>query len=244
MTYTKRQLARRLLTVSNAKTIKGENLGYLTGILYLSPSTESGVMDTCRSATKHCIKACLKAAGRMRMPASVASRIWKTRLLHSDRDLFMATLRANIQALIRRSEREGLTPCVRINGTSDLPSIAREMAAEFPEVQFYDYTKHPKPWIRTDPNYYLTFSYSGENMPQAIEALEHLTNVSVVFDTPKGQSLPTTWNGYRVIDGDSHDLRFLDPRGVVIGLRAKGLARKCDSPFVVKTHSQLLVIAA
>ena len=68
------------------------------------------------------------------------------------------------------------------------------------------------------------------------EALASGVNVAVVFNTRKGKALPTTWNSLPVIDGDAHDLRFLDPRtphGIIIGLRAKGRARKDTSGFVV-----------
>jgi len=106
------------------------------------------------------------------------------------------------------------------------------MAREFPEVQFYDYTKIPKPWLRQLPNYSLTFSLSEVNLELALDALRHQVNVAVVFDTRKGESLPETWHGYRVIDGDVSDLRFTDPMGVVVGLRAKGRAKRDTSGFV------------
>jgi hypothetical protein len=127
----------------------------------------------------------------------------------------------------------GMKPAIRLNGTSDLPWLAMELAAAFPEVEFYDYTKHPKPWLRTLPNYHLTFSHSGHNMQDCSEALEHGINVAVVFTTRRGEALPETWNGFPVIDGDLHDCRFLDPKGVVVGLRAKGAAKGSPSPFVV-----------
>jgi hypothetical protein len=95
------------------------------------------------------------------------------------------------------------------------------------------YTKHPKPWLRTLPNYHLTFSHSGHNLEDCLEALQHAVNVAVVFTTLRGEHLPETWNGFPVIDGDSHDCRFLDPTGVVVGLRAKGMAKGSQSPFVV-----------
>ena len=135
--------------------------------------------------------------------------------------------------LVARARRLGLKPAVRINGTSDLPWLAQELAAAFPNVQFYDYTKHPKPWLRTLPNYHLTFSYSGRNLEDCLEALRHGVNVAVVFTTRRGEALPETWNRFPVKDGDSHDCRFLDPTGVVVGLRAKGMAKGSQSPFVV-----------
>jgi hypothetical protein len=53
-------------------------------------------------------------------------------------------------------------------------------------------------------------------------------NVAVVFDT-----LPTTYLGRPVVNGDDTDLRFLDPQGVVVGLKAKGRAKKDTSGFTV-----------
>jgi hypothetical protein len=226
---------RSILGIQNAKTSKGEKLGYLTGILYLSPANESGVMNTCVGATAACIAGCLKSAGRMAMSNAVKSRIAKTVLFHSNPELFYACLRHDIETVVLRAKKKGMTPAIRINGTSDLPKIAMAMSAEFPDVQFYDYTKLPKPELRARANYHVTFSYSGENLPQALGALQNGVNVSVVFSTPRGAALPSVWNGRPVIDGDSHDLRFLDPTGVVVGLRAKGDARKQVSPFIVLT---------
>jgi hypothetical protein len=165
----------------------------------------------------------------------VKARIWKTRLLHANRALFLEHLRYDIERLIRRARKLGLTPAVRLNGTSDLPWLSLQMSREFPDVQFYDYTKLPNPYLRTRANYAITFSYSGHNLAETVNALAHSVNVAVVFDTRKGQPLPEFWRGYRVIDGDLHDLRFLDARGVVVGLRAKGKARKQESAFIVKS---------
>jgi hypothetical protein len=180
----------------------------------------------------------------MVMPWSVQSRIWKTRLLHANRAQFLEFLRYDIGRLIRRARKLGLTPAVRLNGTSDLPWLPLQMAREFPDVQFYDYTKLPKPYLRTRANYAITFSHSGENLSESLNALAQGVNVAVVFDTRKGQPLPESWNGYRVIDGDMHDLRFLDARGVVVGLRAKGKARKQDSAFIVKSDLVQIALAA
>lgn len=235
---------RRLLTSANAKTQKGESLGYFTGILYLSPSDESGIMNTCQFATAGCRQACLGAhAGRNVMPANVQSRFWKTMLLAENRALFLDCLRWDIGKIARRAKALGMKPAIRVNGSSDLAWIGMQMAAEFPEVQFYDYTKLPKPELRVRANYAITFSYSGENLQDALHALAHGVNVAVVFDTQKGAALPATWHGYRVIDGDAHDLRFLDDRGVVVGLRAKGRARKQTSCFIVETAQPLIETA-
>jgi hypothetical protein len=55
-------------------------------------------------------------------------------------------------------------------------------------------------------------------------------NAAVVF-----QTLPDTFLGLQVINGDEHDLRHLDPKGVIVGLLPKGRKAKRDtSGFVVR----------
>lgn len=144
----------------------------------------------------------------------------------------MHQLDADITALIARADRDGLRPAVRLNGTSDLPWLALQLSARFPQVQFYDYTKLPRPHLRVRPNYHITFSLHESNLELALDALAHGINVAVVFDTRRGQPLPELWRGYPVIDGDAHDLRFLDARGSIVGLRAKGQAKDDVLGFV------------
>jgi hypothetical protein len=229
----------------DAKTIKGEKKGYLTGILYLAPSDESvafGGFNTCPMASDGCKTGCLFKAGRaMIFPMINQARIRKTIELKTDRPAFVSQLEREIQALIRKAKRENLTPCVRVNGTSDLPWLALELSTMFPEVQFYDYTKLPHPWTRVRANYHLTFSHSENNIADCIDALKHGVNVAVVFGTKKGQPLPQFWHGYTVISGDESDLRFSDPKGVVIGLYAKGPAKMDTTGFV--DRSTLVTIA-
>lgn len=59
------------------------------------------------------------------------------------------------------------------------------------------------------------------------------SNVAVVFK----DKLPSKWMSRRVIDGDKHDLRFLDPKGVIVGLVAKGLGRKVTENSFIKVAS-------
>src|SRR5262249_25256337 len=138
----------------------------------------------------------------------------------------------------------GLTPVVRLNGTSDLPwhmlrlNDGRTVMETFPDIQFYDYTKHPQRAALgakggLPSNYAVTFSRSEENGADVDRVLAAGANTAVVFTTRKGQALPDTYRGVRVVDGDHDDLRFLDPHNVVVGLRAKGKARRDTSGFVV-----------
>jgi hypothetical protein len=229
---------RPILTTGDAKTIKGERFGWLTAILYMAPSDLSGY-QVCINAG-NCKAPCLNLSGKGAMKRNQLIRIAKTRFFFEDQALFLACLRYDIQRLIRRAKRMRFKGrryklAVRLNGTSDLPKLALWLAAEFPDVQFYDYTKHPKPELRLRPNYHLTFSHDGpNNVATCLDALQHGINVAVVFGVKHSEPLPESWRGYRVVDGTQHDLRFLDPQGVVVGLRPKGKAKKAfDNPFVV-----------
>ena len=229
-----------LVNTENRKTEKGEEHGYLTGIMHLVPSDLSGHGNVCPYASPECRAHCLNTAGTWVNSNNVKeSRQYKTELYFKNRPQFLRELRKSIESLVRKAKKRGLKPAIRINGTSDLPGVARQMAREYPEVQLYDYTKIPRPWERTLPNYHITFSRSEQNEAEAMKALEHGVDVAVVFDVKKGSPLPGEWRGYPVIDGDIHDLRFLDKLEgegpFIVGLRAKGKARSkgTDSGFVV-----------
>lgn len=231
----------KLLThARDAKTRKGLAKGYLTGILYLVPSDGSGLGNLCPYASPGCRAACLYTAGRGVMRPVQEGRMRKTRLFFDNAAAFVDMLADDVVTLVRRAARQGLTPCVRLNGTSDVPwermkgTDGRTLMERFPDVQFYDYTKRPDRDARWN-NYHLTFSRSECNDDQAMRELERGRNVAVVFDTRKGEPLPLFWRGYRVVDGDVSDLRFLDDSeacAVVVGLRAKGKAKGDASGFV------------
>jgi hypothetical protein len=226
----------KLLTIGNTKTVKGEQYGYMTYIMHLAPSQLSGY-QTCPMASAGCAAACLNTAGRGRFTKIQEARIKKTRWFFEDRETFMTQLVKDIQAAIREALRENMIPVFRLNGTSDLRwenipiSGFRNIMEMFPSVQFYDYTKINN---RRDipSNYHLTFSRSETNESVLPEVLDAGTNVAVVFNLVFNQ-LPESYMGRQVIDGTDSDLRFLDPKGVVVGLLAKGKAKKDSSGFVV-----------
>lgn len=226
---------------TNAKTVKGRGKGYATAILYLAPSDASGVINTCAHASVGCRAACLFTAGRGRMSSVMQARINKTLLFRENPIAFVDQLKLNIQTLKRKAEREALILTCRLNGTSDLPweklkgSNGKTVIDEFSETQFYDYTKNPRrasDWLSGNmpSNYDLTFSRSESNgkVAQAIAASGG--KVAVVFSG----KLPSEFYGVPVVNGDDTDLRFLDGRGVVVGLKAKGDAKKDSSGFVVE----------
>lgn len=229
----------RVLGTSH-KVELSESVGVLTSVLYLSPASESG-RNLCPSSTAGCRAACLgHSSGKMVFPTHKAARIRKSLQLQNDRAAFLADVRKDIAALVRKAQREGLQAAVRLNGSSDIgwESIAPELFAEFPEVHFYDYTKRASRMMRslTSPtwpaNYRLTFSRSGENDSEMADVIAAGGNVAVVFATLT--EIPTEYQGTRVISGEAHDYRYGDARGVIVGLRARGKATRDTSGFVVR----------
>lgn len=219
----------KLLTKENPKTIKGESLGYVTYILYMSPFTfNSKGINLCSHASKGCAESCLVGSGFGGMfPSVKTTRMERTELFLGDRKAFFERLHAEISAA-RRKSNGGPSLCVRLNGTSDIPYEkhrvydGKNVFEEFPDVQFYDYTKNHLRFFRELPsNYHLTFSRSESNHEMAMELLMNGVNVAMVFD-----ELPKTYQGYKVINADESDLRFLDERGVICGLKYKKMTGK------------------
>ena len=225
----------KLLTTQNYKTTKGEKLGVLTGILYLAPAKISGY-EVCPRRSVGCTDACLYTAGMGAFSNVQQARISKTKAFFEDRESFLSQLRADIRALAKKAKKLNMTPAIRLNGTSDIEWTRLGLMQEFTDIQFYDYTKVLNRLEKERPtNYHITFSKNESNDAECVSALKLGANVAVVFNTKKGADLPESWNGYPVVDGDDTDLRFMDPKGgYVIGLRAKGKAKKDVSGFVVK----------
>jgi hypothetical protein len=234
-----------LLTIENAKTIKGESLGYLTGILYLAPANESapfGGGNLCPMASAGCVAGCLFKSGRGTFNSVYEARIRKTLHFFHNRAQFLEDLEASIIHLVRMADRMKLRPAVRLNGTSDYPFYKAPLMVKFTHVQFYNYTKIPSRMFeflagKMRENEHLTFSRSEKNEDICAQVLAKGGNVAAVFDTGRGHALPSHYMGAPVIDGDLHDVRFLDPRGVVVGLRAKGPAKRDTTGFVIRGAS-------
>jgi len=233
----------KLLTDANAKTVKGEKFGIYTTILYLAPSRESGVINTCKFADS-CASVCLYKSGRGNMPSVIKSRVRKTIEFAHNPKLFIENLASDIEEAQVVANNKGLKLAIRLNGTSDLPweslggFLKVNLMERFPSVIFYDYTKNPfKAELfaqsKMPKNYHLTFSRSATNLDNCDELIKLGVSIATVFNVKKGASLPSYYKGYKVIDGDISDARFLDEKGVIIGLRAKGKAIHDKSGFVV-----------
>lgn len=222
---------------ANAKTAKNMGKGFLSVILHLAPANVSGY-NMCPAASMGCKAACLNTAGRGRFASIQESRIRKTLYYVKLRKLFLSTLDSELAKLERKSIKLGLKAVVRLNGTSDIPwehvkiRDDKSIFELYPNVQFYDYTKVfgrlARLAVLSLPNYHITFSRSESNDSECDKAQALGFNVATVFD-----AIPETWNGQRVVNGDGHDLRFLDDgRGVIVGLKAKGDAKRDLSGFV------------
>jgi hypothetical protein len=234
----------KLLSTGNPKMLKGLSQGYNTYILHLAPADLSG-FNTCPKATAGCKAACLNTAGRGGMfkkgettNAIQKARIRKTKMFYEQRQDFMLTLKKDIELAIKQSKKLGLIPVIRLNGTSDLSWEKYDMIPGqnvfecFPDIQFYDYTKILGRKVKGIANYNLTFSAADGNDADVYSAISQSYNVATVFGIKKTDPMPESYNGLPVSNGEESDLRFLDPKGVVVGLYAKGKAKKDTSGFV------------
>ena len=205
--------------------------------MYLAPSDlADGKRTVCPYAKiAMCEEGCLNTSGLGGVyPTIQQARIRKTLLFLNEYETFMSYLVEDINKFIRECQRENKIPCVRLNGTSDIQWEHQEYKGKtvfemFPNVVFYDYTKIPTRKVEGITNYHLTWSYSkaNEKYSKLFDTIPY--NKAVVFRN----LLPSMFKDVKVIDGDEHDMRFLDEPNVVVGLKAKGKAIKDYSGFVI-----------
>jgi hypothetical protein len=241
----------------NPKTVKGQVLGYMTAIMYLAPYKAAGVLVCPAAELAGCWIPCLNTSGHggmakgnatfspygIELPSNLVqrARINRTRLYADDYDAFMFKLHDELTKFTKKAERAGLTPVVRLNGTSDIrweneTYKGATLFELFPDLQFYDYTKLPGRLARELPaNYHLTVSYSEANAKYAQQCLTaHNAGHSMVV-VVRNQEIKDLWLSQGAIDMDEHDLRFLDPKGAIGVLKAKGRAKDDRSGFVLDT---------
>ena len=231
---------------TDPKTIKGNDSEWLTAILYLLPDDELCPMATMAG----CKDACLNTAGLGGVYSSIqVARKRKAQLFKLDSVAFMAVLAEDIDLLLRYCEEHGLKLAIRLNGTSDIAyeniraGDYSNIFERYPVVTFYDYSKLPARNISGIKNYSITWSYSEHSAQYSSlfsKARKQGHNVAVVF----GGKLPKYFLGLPVIDADKNDRRFLDPESVIVGLKAKGPAKKDKSGFVVWDTDVIARVAA
>ena len=244
---------------SNSKLEKSNKVQdkYLNVNMYMHPSSTK--ICPYQDIAK-CKEPCLNTAGLGGVYKSIQdARKRKTDLFLNDKTTFMSYLITDITKFVNYCEKKGKLPAVRLNGTSDIQweniyignmeqytldtsdiklfnkkeqdLDCQNIFELFPNVQFYDYTKIPTRKTKHIPNYHLTWSYSEANQKYADRFSDVEHNKAVVFNT---KTLPSFFKGLKVIDGDTHDMRFLDEDNVVVGLRAKGKAKTDTSGFVIQ----------
>ena len=227
---------------TNAKTIKGDGDEYLTAILYMTPykvMVDGKLFNSCSmAAMASCIDGCLYTAGRGAFNNVQTARQRKAEWFYRDRDSFMAQLVIDVAKFANYCRKRDIQPCIRLNGTTDIRwelilIDGKNIFEWFPSVQWYDYTKIPNRKVSHLSNYHLTWSYSAANPKYEQyfdDVIRNGMSVAVVFRKPINLK---TWRGYKVVDGDKDDLRFLDPKQSIVALYAKGRAKKDQSGFVV-----------
>lgn len=223
---------------SNTKTAKNSLKTY---ILYLAPYNQNSKgINICPKASKGCAAACLFTAGRGRFDSVKNARINRTEYFLADKERFCLQLAGELIKINKAAIRKGELVAIRLNGTSDLDFIyllqkyAQLDPFSLKNIVYYDYTKilGKVKKYKDQTRYILTFSRAEDNHSEAIEALELGANVSAVFNG----ELPRKYKGFKVIDGDASDIVMLYNRGAVLGLKAKGAAKKDDSGFVINNN--------
>lgn len=237
--------------------------GTMTYCLYLAPADMSGY-NVCPKS-EHCKQFCLNGSGQNKCDELARgiegskinqSRIKKTKMFHEHKADFMHLLIHELKKYQRQAKAKGMEFSVRLNGTSDLsplafrdPETGKNILELFPEVQFYDYTKvfGRTKLMEQYPNYDVTFSFDGYNWEECEKFLNAGGKVAVVFFDAK---LPKSYKGFPIVDANGYDMRYLDPKGYIMGLHyhktandyyidekdGKRKFRVPETPFVIKIN--------
>ena len=225
---------------TNSKTAKNS---IKTFILYLAPhNLNNKGLTLCKDASNGCIASCLYSAGRGKFSNVQSSRINKANYFVTDKKVFLTQLLKEIKREIKKASDKNEKIAFRLNGTSDIDFLYLlnknldfdiELLA-YDKVYFYDYTKSiaRAKRYRDFRNYTLTFSKSETNDKEVKEALNLGINVAAVFK----DNLPQKYKGVKVIDGDLSDLEMINHKNIILGLKAKGDAKKDTTGFVITNY--------
>ncbi len=236
---------------NSSKHEKAYKYNELVYTIYLSPGNMSGY-EVCAGRTTECTTLCLNEAGHNRIDVKTnhinRSRIRKTQMFFENHQFFTNWVIRDINAGITRAKKLGMRFSVRINNTSDISpellwvkvnGIKQNILQLFPDVQFYDYTKITGrvQLMKKYPNYDVTFSFNGMNWDLCEKMLNNGVRVAVVFDR-----VPDHFRGFKVIDGDFNDLRYRDPKNVIVGLKYKKTRNRPDdnTTFVIRIKEHVM----
>ena len=186
----------------------------------------------CPFATLECKSVCLFTAGKGSYPSVKIGRIKKTQAFLLNPNAFVQQMWGELLWHKTKAEKLGMVLCIRLNGTQDIPfedykiehesksyDLVGAITKFIPESKLYDYTK----WVKRSSEYNLTYSFTGSkpSLKNSLKLLESGKNIAFVYEG----KMPKLWHGYPVYSGDINDLRFQDPKGHAIALKAKGTAR-------------------
>ena len=151
--------------------------------------------------------------------------------------------------IFEKAREMGYDFSIRLNGTSDISPLAfkdkrsgKNILELFPNVQFYDYTKvfNRINLLEKYPNYDLTFSFDGYNWDECEKFLQGGGKVAVVFYSDKNK-LPQYYKGYKVVDANENDMRYLDEKGTIMGLHYHKTANDYKSGHFVRPNTPFVI---
>ena len=223
----------KLLNVggSNTKIAKTIKTGGAVRVASLSLMPHRKICAGSKAAG--CFETCLKSSGRGAFTNVANARQAKTDFYLTDRTGFLDQLRTELFNFDKLCKRQKVAGWVRLNTISDIDYENHGIPQAFPALNFFDYTKRVDRLGRTPSNYQLIFSYSGRKQYQkSVDKRPRHIPMAVVFRN----ELPPVWAGQKVIDGDLSDIVNVKAGGVIVGLRAKGKAKRDTSGFVVESN--------
>lgn len=215
-----------------AKTDLNDSVEWEEIIRYLMAANRSGLVNLCPHSTPECRAGCLgHTSGRLRYTVQQKAQYIRTAYLIHNPAFFHIVELGEVAAHARRIAKKGMRTAARLNGTSDVPYERLPWYMDCLERVglgcMFDYTadhNRERGWIGNTGStlpYHLTHSTKEGTHPNNV----HPGSYTVVA-IKKGDPMPAEYNGYPVFDGDSTDLRFLDPEGHVTLGRAKGALKK------------------
>lgn len=229
----------------SAKTFKAPK-GWRQVIQYLAPARAAGgPVTVCPWATEQCERACLAWHSGMAAIGERNSvrdaRVARVNAWRADPDAYVALMHRQLQAEARKAARQGERLAARANGGSDLPFWSWLGKLPPVECRWNEYTKNPA-WAENPPELWgqrihVTYSASERDTDAALgERIRRGWAVAIVSaDADAALARGEVRLGRYAapcIDGDTHDLRFLDRAELGIGegqgyavlLRPKGHA--------------------
>jgi len=210
---------------SSTKVELGEGFGYLTTVMYLAPARVSG-MQQCAGSTPECVANCLfnKSGHILFHQAGSILKSWALRFKASEAK---ARIEQELELHALKAKHKGLKGAVRLNGTSDILHARLWRSAQALGLEAYEYTKLPTS-IRRDDGVFRTYSISEapSSVSLGLSLVASGGSAAIVVPAAKTKKkamlelltvLEIPW-----VDGDRHDLCFLDA-GKLRVLKAKGI---------------------